>query len=404
MKAEIVSSGTELLLGEIVDYNTPFLASQLAMLGIDLYYTATVGDNFERFSGVLRQAWNRSDLIITTGGLGPTHGDITREVIAGLVGEKIAVNAELKRELADFFARRGLEMPESNIKQATLIPSAVPLRNLSGTAPGWWVEKEGRIIVALPGPPGEMQVMWQSEVLPRLEAKSGAVILSRMIKTWGLPEAKVDELVSPFLAAANPTLAIYAKPDGIQLRITAKATTREAATALISGREQDIRELLKDYVWGVDNETLEGVVGQLLSARKISLAVAESFTGGWLAYSVASIPESHGYFKGGITVVSDDARASLDIKSEHPSGKASAATASRMASWVRARFASDVGMAIDGYCEAAGNAVTGRIFIAIDTGVNRGAIAPSYPGSPQQIIRRAVNHALVYLRNFIQSL
>jgi len=187
MKAEIITSGTELLLGEITDSNTPYIARQLASLGIDLYYTSTVGDNFERYTGVLKQAWDRSDLIIITGGLGPTQGDITREVIAGIVAEEMAVDSTLKDEVTCFFTRRNLEMPENNLKQATLIPSAIPLHNDAGTAPGWWVEKEGRIIVALPGPPSEMQAMWHNEVVPRLSNKGGAVIISRTLKTWGIP-------------------------------------------------------------------------------------------------------------------------------------------------------------------------------------------------------------------------
>ncbi|KPK21044.1 MAG: damage-inducible protein CinA, partial [Dehalococcoidia bacterium SG8_51_3] len=153
MKAEIMSIGTELLLGEIVDTNTPYLANQLAVLGIDLYFTSAVGDNSARLLNTLKQAWDRSDIILTTGGLGPTQDDITRDVIAALLGEKMEVDPQLKQELINFFARRGIEMPESNIRQATVIPSATALVNPQGTAPGWWVEKEGKIIVAMPGPP-----------------------------------------------------------------------------------------------------------------------------------------------------------------------------------------------------------------------------------------------------------
>jgi nicotinamide-nucleotide amidase len=388
MKAEIIASGTELLLGEITDANTPYLAGQLAGLGFDLYYVATVGDNFPRYSAVLRQAWERSDLVITTGGLGPTRGDITRDVIAGLLGEKMAVVPELKEELTEFFARRGIEMPENNLKQATLIPSASALRNRAGTAPGWWVEKGSKIIVALPGPPGEMQDMWQNQVLPRLEAKSGAIILSRTLKTWGLSEAKVDEMVVPFLSGGNPTLALYAKADGINLRITAKAATREAARAMVSEREREIREILNDYIWGADSDTLEGVVGKLLCAKKLSLAVAESFTGGLLAYSFAGNPESQGCFKGGIVVPGDISKASDE-------------TALEMARAARRQFDADIGLAIDG--SGTGDVTQGGVFIAVETGSSSGAIAPGYPGRPPQITRRAIYHALVYLRSFLQS-
>ncbi|MDD4859218.1 MAG: molybdopterin-binding protein, partial [Dehalococcoidales bacterium] len=228
MKAEIIATGTEILLGEIVDTNTSFLAGELATLGFDIHFASLVGDNFERFTGVLRQAWERSDIIITTGGLGPTQGDITRDVIAAFLGEQTFVDDGLKQNLTEFFSRLGMTMPENNLKQARLIPSAQALLNPLGTAPGWWVEKKGRIIITLPGPPGELQPMWRNQVVPRLQKQSGAVILSRVLKTWGLSESRVDEMVAPMLSSKNPTVAIYARQDGIVLRITAKSTTEQA--------------------------------------------------------------------------------------------------------------------------------------------------------------------------------
>jgi nicotinamide-nucleotide amidase len=384
MKAEIITSGTELLLGEITDVNTPYIAGQLAALGIDLYYTSAVGDNYERFSGVLRQAWGRSDLIIITGGLGPTQGDITRNVIAGLMGETLTVDPGLKREITGFFTGRGIEMPENNIRQATLIPSALVLRNASGTAPGWWVEKGGKIIVTLPGPPSEMQEMWQTQVLPRLKSSSRAIILSRTLKAWGLSEAKVDQLVSPYLAAANPTLALYARQDGINLRITAKAATEAAARDMVLGREREIRDIMGQYIWGVDDQTMEGEISRLLNTAKQSLAVSESFTGGLLAYSLAGVPGSQSYFKGGIIVpVSAD--------------ECSAAAATEKAEAVRVQFAADIGLAVAGCCETAGRAAGGRAFIAVDRDSGCQTTMVDYPGKPPQVIRRTINHALVYL-------
>jgi nicotinamide-nucleotide amidase len=384
MKAELITSGTELLLGEVADVNTSFIAGQLAALGIDLYYCSTVGDNFGRFSAVLRQAWDRSDLIIITGGLGPTQGDITREVIAGLLGEKMTIDPSLRKELTAFFKGRGIEMPRSNLKQAMLAPSALALHNVSGTAPGWWVEKEGRLIVTLPGPPGEMQTMWQNVVLPRLKARSGAVILSRTLKTWGLSEAKVDELVAPFLGSANPTLALYAKTDGINLRITAKAETEADAAAMLSQYEKNIRKILGRYIWGADSDTLEGIVAKLLRDRKLSVAVAETFTGGLLAYSLSGIPAG---FKGGIVLASGGASAE--------------ASAVKMARTARDRFRADIGLAIDGR-GAAVRKLDRNAFIAVVSGDKSATVATGYPGGPQLLARRTINHALIFLRDFIQ--
>jgi nicotinamide-nucleotide amidase len=385
MKAELITSGTELLLGEVADVNTSYIAGQLAALGIDLYYGSTVGDNFERFSRVLRQAWSRSDLIIITGGLGPTQGDITREVVAGLLGEKMTIDPALRKVLTAFFKGRGIEMPDNNLKQAALIPSAVALHNVSGTAPGWWVEKEGRIIVTLPGPPGEMQTMWQNVVLPRLKARSAAIILSRTLKTWGLAEANVDLMVAPFLKSANPTLALYAKPDGINLRLTAKAATQAAAAAMLSRREKDIRKILDKYIWGADSDTLEGIVGELLRERKLTIAAAETFTGGLLAYSLSVIPES---FKGGLVLASKAAPTE--------------ASTIKMAQTARAQFKSDVGLAIDGR-GAAGRRLRRNAFIAVVSAKKNAAVATGYPGSPQLLARRTINHALIFLRDFIKA-
>jgi nicotinamide-nucleotide amidase len=385
MRAELIASGTELLLGEVADVNTSFIAGQLAALGIDLYYCSTVGDNFERFSAVLHQAWGRSDLIIITGGLGPTQGDITREVIAGLLGEKMTIDPSLRKELTTFFKRRGIEMPANNLRQAMLVPSAVALHNVSGTAPGWWVEKEGRIIVTLPGPPGEMQTMWQNVVLPRLKARSGAIILSRTLKTWGLSEASVDELVAPFLGSANPTLALYAKPDGINLRITAKAATEAAAAAMLLRYEKDIRKILDKYIWGADSDTLEGIVSKLLRDRKLSVAVAETFTGGLLAYSLSGIPSG---FKGGIVLASRAAP-----------GETSAI---KMAQAARVQFNADIGLAIGGR-GAAVRRLNRNAFIAVVSSEKSSVVATGYPGNPQLLARRTINHALIFLRDFIKA-
>jgi nicotinamide-nucleotide amidase len=386
MKAELIASGTELLLGEVADINTSYIASHLAALGIDLYYCSTVGDNFTRFSNVLRQAWERSDLIIITGGLGPTQGDITREVVAGLLGEKMTIDPVLRKELTAFFKGRGIEMPENNLKQATLIPSAEALRNVSGTAPGWWVEKEARIIVTMPGPPNEMQTMWQNVVLPRLKAKSGAVILSRTLKTWGLSEARVDELVTPFLKSANPTLALYAKADGINLRITAKAETEADADTMLSRRERDIRKILDKNIWGADSDTLEGIIGKLLHDKKLTIAVAETFTGGLLAGSFTGLKT---HFKGGLV---------LPVKAA-----VTETWVVKMAQKVRDQFKADIGLAIDG--RGAADVRTKRnAFIAVAYRTKSAAVATGYPGNPQLLARRTINHALIFVRDFIKGI
>ena len=406
MRAEIISIGTELLLGEIVDTNTPYLANQLSSLGIDLYFTSAVGDNAARLAWVLKQAWQRSELIITTGGLGPTQDDITRDGIAGLLGEKLEVVPELKQNLVDFFARRGLEMPLSNIRQATLIPSAVAILNPQGTAPGWWVEKDGRIIVAMPGPPGEMQFMWQNEIFPRLQKRAGAIILSRMIKTFGVSEAKVDELLADFTASSNPTLATYAKLDGIYLRIAAKADKLAAAQEMISKREAEVRAILGDIIWGVDDETHEGVVGQLLMTKGLSLAVAESFTGGFLTHTLASTPGSERYFKGGLIATSDEVKVALGLDPKMVTGKANTEVATAMAILARRKLGASIGIGIEGESspEAVSGMVPGTVFVAIDSEQIKQHQVQSYSGRLYQMRRRAAYYALFDLMKLLRSM
>lgn len=280
MKAEIIPVGTEILLGNIIDTNSSFLANQLPLLGIDLYFISTVGDNQKRLVDTLKQAWQRADLIIITGGLGPTQDDITREAVGKLVGEELKIDENLWQEILRWhseFSHYPGKITQSHIKQAATIPSAQIIRNRIGTAPGWWVEKDDHIIIALPGPPGEMKLMWQEGILPKLKQRvSGEVILSRVIKTFQLGEPKVDELVAPLSKLSNPTLATYANPDGVYLRITAKAKGKTEAQRLISQSEEQIRNILSSHIWGVDDDTPGSVIGELLRAKSLSLATMES--------------------------------------------------------------------------------------------------------------------------------
>jgi nicotinamide-nucleotide amidase len=301
MRAEIICVGTELLLGDIADTNTQYLAQRLSALGIDLFYSTAVGDNMPRLVDTLRRAIGRSDLVITSGGLGPTDDDITRESIAEVFGETPVVDPKLVEELRHFFALRRLEMTQNNLKQASLIPSARSVRNVRGTAPGWWVENNGHTVIAMPGPPGELHNMWETEVEPALQ-RTGSVIASRTLKMFNISESRVDELLKPLTPSSNPTVGVYAKQDGIHVRITAKAPDSESAREAIAAVEAEARALLGDAVWGVDNETQEGATAAALMAKGLTLAVAESSTGGHLTYMLTGVGDSDRFFKGSIVV------------------------------------------------------------------------------------------------------
>ena len=230
MHAEILSIGTELLMGELVDTNSSYLASELAKLGIEVRWVTKVGDDPDRLFEAIERASKRSDVTLTSGGLGPTSDDLTRETIARVCGETMTVQDDLLEHLRGLFANRGFPMPETNVKQATLIPSAEAISNPMGTAPGWWVEREGSVIVAMPGPPREIQRMWANEVAPRLKARNtGIAIATRNLKTFGISEGGLDEMLAPLFQSENPLLGIYSKQDGIHLRAIATASTDEAA-------------------------------------------------------------------------------------------------------------------------------------------------------------------------------
>lgn len=281
MRAEILSIGTELLLGEIVDTNAAYLARRLAALGIDCFHISQVGDNLGRATAAVRLALSRSDLLLTSGGLGPTEDDLTREAIAAAVGQQPNVDPELERELRSWFAARGLVMPERNRKQAWLIPAARAIANPHGTAPGWWVRHEGREIVAFPGVPREMIAMWEDHVEPELVARSGrSELVIRTLKLLGIGESALEEALGDLTRASFPTLATYAKSDGVHVRIAAKAIVRDEARAAVARAEALVRERVGAHVWGVDGETLAGVVDAAMRRRGWRLAVGDALTGG----------------------------------------------------------------------------------------------------------------------------
>jgi nicotinamide-nucleotide amidase len=398
MRAEIVSVGTELLLGHITDTNASWLAQQLSTLGIDCFYISQLGDNLARLTDHLRRAWERSELVVITGGLGPTEDDLTREAISALLGEPMEVQPDLEAELRAFFARRGTAMPESNVKQATLIKSAQVLRNPVGTAPGWWVERDGRIIVTMPGVPGEMYRMWEHEALPKLrQRQGGAVILTRTFKVVGIGESAVEELIRPLLASNNPTIATYAKVDGVHVRTSAKAGSVEAARSLLAEIEPRVREALGQAIYGLDEETLAGVAGQLLERAGLSVATAEAFTGGLVA---SELSEAAGQrFKGGL--VSGEPPAHVSMDEEHGPGEERALALAQQA---RQQFGADLGLALAADIVPREGATPGRRSYVTLVDASGNAVAHHQrldTTAPAIIRRRAVLYAHNALREYL---
>lgn len=332
MRAEIICVGSELLLGDITDTNTQYLARRLSGLGIDLYYSTAVGDNLERLVDCLQRASQRSGLILTSGGLGPTDDDLTREAIAKLVGETPTVDAGLAASLRRFFESRHIEMTANNLKQAWLIPSAQAVPNERGTAPGWWVSWEGTHIIAMPGPPGELHHMWEQQIEPRL-SDGKSVIKSRTLKLFNISESRVDMLLHELTPAANPTVAVYAKQDGIHVRVTAKAPDEQTAIGAIQPIETEARRLLGDSVWGADDDTQESVTAALVQSHELTLALCETITCGQTAALLGALPDSSLWFKGAMVL---------------PIGDRSCADAQECARRAAEHFGADIGLGVCG--------------------------------------------------------
>lgn len=409
MRSEIVSIGTEILMGQITDTNASWLAQQLPALGIDLYWVSAVGDNLGRLTEVLSRALQRSELVICTGGLGPTEDDVTREAIAATLGEEIFQDADLVADLEAMFARRGNPMPERNLKQATRTPSTTALPNPRGTAPGWWSERDGHVIVAMPGVPHEMRFMWENQVVPRLRTRLGGIVIhSRLLKVIGLGESAAEERIRHLLHSDNPTVGTYAKEDGIHLRLTAKADRLEVAQQMVEELENRMRAELGSHVYGADDDRLEGLVGQLLMERQLSLATMESCTGGLIANTITNEPGSSAYFKGGLVSYTNEAKVAFGVPApvidEH--GAVSPETALEMATAARARLGASVGLSVTGVAgpsELEGKPA-GTVHIGIDLDGERRTISPFYPVVRVQMKRLTMLAALDLLRRSLLNL
>lgn len=360
MKAELVMIGSELLLGDIVDTNASYLASELASLGIDLHYKTTVGDNWLRIQHALSQALVRADIVLTSGGIGPTTDDLTREAAASAFQRRLVRSDSVLEQLQRFFAERGRTMTENNRKQAYFPEDAQILPNPTGTAPGFVVEGFGKTLIALPGVPRELKTMFHATVAPFLVAKrvEGSVILSRTLHFVGIGESAMEELVKDIIHGQNnPTVAPYASLGQVRLRVTAKAADEASCRRLIEPVEQDIRRRLAPYFFGCDGITLEERVGQLLRAQQATIAVAESCTGGLISHRLTNVPGSSAYFMAGYITYSNAAKTAVLAVPEaliHREGAVSAAVAAAMAEGARRAAAVTWGLAVTGVAGPAG--------------------------------------------------
>ena len=354
MTVELISVGTEILMGNIVNSNTQFLAEKCAMLGFDLFFQVTVGDNYDRMMSVVRQALSRSDILILTGGLGPTEDDLTKEVCADAFGMPLVEDAHTREHLKEFFRNNIYRhIPDNNWKMATVPQGALVLDNANGMAPGLILEKEGKTAILLPGPPNELYPMFSGQVFPYLQQKQNAVLVSSMVKICGYGESQVEDMILDLIdAQTNPTIATYAKTAEVHLRITARAGNREDAEALIEPVLEEISRRFKEKIYTTDEKvSLEMAVVELLKKHKLTMSTAESCTGGMVAAKLVNVSGVSQVFMQGMVTYSNEAKMRLlGVKEEtlKAYGAVSGQTAAEMAAGGAAMSRTDVCVAITG--------------------------------------------------------
>lgn len=378
MIVECIFVGTELLLGEILNTNAQYISQRLAELGVDCFHQATIGDNPGRLSAALQVALTRSDVVITTGGLGPTLDDLTKETVAEVFGRELVLHEPSWAAIESLFRSRGREPAASNRKQALFPPDAIVLANARGTAPGMIMEDGGKAVVVLPGPPRELQPMFEAGVVPWLQERLGPdhrQLYTRIVHFVGIGESDLFTQLEDLFSAADGIggvyLAPYAKLGEVHIRLSTKAASADEAAPLLDRAEAAIRQRLGRYVYGLDDETLEGVIGQALRDRGWRLAVAESCTGGLLAKRLTDIPGSSDYFASGVVTYSNASKAALlgvpeTVLAEH--GAVSDATAQAMAEGVRRLADTEIGVAITGIAGPGGGSAAkpvGTVHIAV---------------------------------------
>lgn len=406
LTAEIIAIGSELLTPERADTNSLWLTERLNSVGIEVKLKTVVGDDDARLEEAIKDALRRSRVVVTTGGLGPTEDDITRKIAARAMSRRLQLDERVLEGIRAKFLRWGRQMPEINARQAMVVEGAEVLDNPQGSAPGMYLEHEGRAVVLLPGPPREMQPMFENHALPKLKVKAGEVrVARRVLRVAGLGESAVDERIAPvYRQYTNPQTTILFNRSEIEIHLTAQAKTEQEAELLLDGLAGQIEERLGDAVFAFRGEKMEEVVGLRLAVCGFTLAVAESCTGGLIATRVTEVPGSSVYFKEGVVAYSNEAKVRLlgvpsDLIAEY--GAVSAPVAEAMAEGVRLRAATDFGLSVTGIAGPSGGSEdkpVGLVYIALSDDAHTEHRKLLLPGDRQLIRWRASQAALDLLR------
>lgn len=372
MNAELLSVGTELLLGEILNTDAQYLSSQLSEIGIDVYYQTVVGDNPKRLKNAVELALSRSDIIITSGGLGPTQDDLTKEVLTECMGEELVMHEECLEFVRKYFKKLDKPMAKINEKQAMMPKNCTIIPNNNGTAPGAIIEKNGKIMIMLPGPPNELKPMYKETVKPYLQNKNDYIFHSKGLQIFGIGESSVAEKLDKMMNEyTNPTVAPYAKTAGVRLRITAKCKDVDEGDKLIAPVEKEIRDILGDYIYGIDEDNLPSVVINQLKNNGYKISAAESCTGGMFAKMVTDVSGSSSVIDESIITYSNNAKmkhlgVSGDTLDKY--GAVSKETAYEMANGILNNTDADIGVGITGIAGPSGGSEekpVGLVYIGV---------------------------------------
>ena len=349
MQAEIITIGTELLLGQIIDTNAAYLAKELAAIGFNVFRSTTIGDNQDRIASAVRRALDNCDLVITSGGIGPTVDDKTREAVAAATDRELVFDQGLMDDIKAFFEKRGLVLGENNPRQAFIPNQSVPVRNPVGTAPGFIVEQDHRYVISLPGVPRELYYLMEHSVLPFIHREFGldTVIEMRVLRTAGTGESNIDRLVADLEESDNPTVGLLAYPGAVDIRVTAKARNKDKAQVLLDKMEKQLRGRLGDMIYGQDDETIEGVVVKMLRERGLKLVILETNTGGTLACRFTAAPHGFEVLTRAL-VASLPKAADYLLQTPQHSQSVSAGSAELLATKLQEMTEADIGMVIVG--------------------------------------------------------
>lgn len=410
MKAEIIATGTELLLGQTLNTSAHYLTGKLSGLGIEVDYHITVGDNAERIEVSLRQALGRSELVVTTGGLGPTVDDITKELVAKVLGLEMELDQASLKHVEDFFALRKAAMPESNRKQAYFPKGAMILPNPVGTAPGAIITKDGKTVVILPGPPFEMQPMFENHVqreLERIVGPDAERMNVRVLKIFGMGESAIEEVIADLMNKPNPTMALLAKRAEMHVRLVARSGDAKEARQILDRAEVEIRSRLGDKVFGRDEESMIGIVGKTLRERGLTVATAESCTGGLVGAALTQEPGSSDFYLGGVVSYDNAVKEQMlgvGQQSLEEKGAVSPEVAKEMAAGARARLGTDLALATTGIAGPDGGSdakPVGLVYIGLATPQGIEAKKFQFYGGRDSVRALTVQAALNWLRLYL---